>query len=259
MGILNVTPDSFSDGGQYESIGRAVDHAYKMTKQGADIIDIGGESTRPGAQSVSENQELDRVMPVIEGLKGLGAQISIDTRRPAVASAAIGAGASIWNDVTALSFDAKSPNMAAKLGCKVVLMHMQGTPQTMQNSPCYKNVIAEVMAYLKARVSDAINAGVAREKIILDPGIGFGKRLEDNLDLIQHLDDLHILGHGLLFGSSRKSFISMIDKSDVNERLGGSIASAIWAISMGASILRVHDVQETAQAVKVWERIRRKE
>ena len=259
MGILNVTPDSFSDGGQFDGVEQAVAHAREMVRAGADIIDIGGESTRPGADVVGQAEELRRVMPVIEALfeklGDLDAEISIDTRRPEVARAAVAAGASIWNDVTALEFDAGSPDMAAKLGCKVVLMHMRGTPETMQKNPHYKNVVAEVISYLKGRVSVALKAGVKVDNIILDPGIGFGKRLEDNLDLLQHLDDFHMLGRPILLGASRKSFMGKIDGSDAGDRLGGSIASALWGVSMGASILRVHDVEETVQALKVWRAI----
>lgn len=259
MGILNVTPDSFSDGGQFDVIDRAVAHAHDMVRAGADIIDIGGESTRPGADVVGQAEEMARVIPVIDALAGIDAEISIDTRRPAVAQAAVQAGASIWNDVTALEFDDSSPDMAAKLGCTIVLMHMRGTPETMQDNPHYKNVVAEVMAYLKTRMSLALKAGVKRQNIILDPGIGFGKRLEDNLDLLQHLDDFHILGQPLLLGASRKSFIGGIDGSDAADRLGGSIASALWGASMGASVLRVHDVEETVQALKVWRAIGERE
>lgn len=255
MGILNVTPDSFSDGGQFNDVEQAVAQAHAMVAAGADIIDIGGESTRPGADVVGEAEELRRVMPVIEALSNIDAEISIDTRRPKVAQAAVAAGASIWNDVTALEFDESSPDMAAKLGCKIVLMHMRGTPETMQKNPHYKNVVAEVIAYLKGRMSVALKAGVRVDNIILDPGIGFGKRLEDNLDLLQHLDDFHMLGRPILLGASRKSFIGKIDGSSANARLGGSIASALWGTSMGASILRVHDVEETVQALKVWQAI----
>ena len=255
MGVLNVTPDSFSDGGQFTTIDEAVKRAYQMVTDGADIIDIGGESTRPGAKPVSVDEEMARVMPVIEALSGLDADISIDTRRPAVAQAAVQAGASIWNDVTALEFDETSPDIAAKLGCKIVLMHMRGTPVTMQDNPHYKNVVAEVMGYLKERMRIAVKAGVKKGNIILDPGIGFGKRLEDNLDLMQHLDDFHILGRPILLGASRKSFMGKIDGSDAEGRLGGSIASAIWGASLGASIVRVHDVKQTAQALKIWQAI----
>jgi dihydropteroate synthase len=255
MGILNVTPDSFSDGGRFTDIQRAAAHAHDMVQAGADIIDIGGESTRPGAAEITTDEELTRVLPVIEALKNIPAEISIDTRRPDAARAAVEAGASIWNDVTALTFAEHSPQTAAELGCKIVLMHMQGRPETMQNSPKYINVVAEIVAYLKVRMSTALAAGVKRENIILDPGIGFGKRLEDNLDVLQGLDDFHMLGQSLLIGASNKSFIGHIDESDVENRLGGSIASALWAASMGASILRVHNVKETVQALRVWHAI----
>ncbi len=255
MGILNVTPDSFSDGGQFERLETAVARAHAMVQAGADIIDIGGESTRPGADAVSQDAEFERVIPVIEALADIDAQISIDSRRPDVAQAAIRAGASIWNDVTALEFDARSPGVAAKLDCQIVLMHMRGNPKTMQDNPEYKNVVAEIMTYLKTRINIALNAGVKRENIIIDPGIGFGKRLEDNLDVLQHLDEFHDLKCPILLGTSRKSFIGQIAASRAGERLGGSIASALWGTSMGASILRVHDVRETVQAAKLWQAI----
>lgn len=261
MGVLNVTPDSFSDGGKFSHIDHAVEQALAMVAQGADIIDIGGESTRPGADIVDEKTELSRILPVIKALKkkNVSADISIDTRRPRVAAEAMNAGATIWNDVTALSFDKRSANVAAGLGCDVILMHMQGDPKTMQKRPRYKNVVEEVKAYLSKRVQVAIGAGVKPEKIAIDPGIGFGKRLEDNLDILQHIDAFHELGYPVLIGTSRKSFISKIDESSVDDRLGGSLASAIWAASMGASILRVHDVSGTVQALKVWQAIRERE
>ncbi len=255
MGILNVTPDSFSDGGRYNRVEIAVKRAFEMVAEGADIIDIGGESTRPGAEIIGQAQELLRVIPVIEGLKGIDAEISIDTRRPDVARASVAAGASIWNDVTALDFDAHSLSVAGELGCKTILMHMRGNPETMQLAPQYENVVAEVIAYLKERVDVAVKAGVEFENIIIDPGIGFGKRLEDNLDLLQNLDEFHKLGCPILLGASRKSFIGKIDGSTVDNRLGGSIASALWGASMGASIVRVHDVKETVQALRVWRAI----
>ncbi len=259
MGVLNVTPDSFSDGGQHFSVSNAVKRGIEMCAHGADILDIGGESTRPGADVVGEEEELSRVIPVIEALhrESVSAEISIDTRRPNVAKAAIDAGASIWNDITALSFDAASISTAAKLDCKMVLMHMQGTPPTMQDSPEYADVMGEVGAYLKTRTELAIKGGVNPHNITIDPGIGFGKRLEDNLDILQKFDDLYILGFPVLIGASRKSFIGQIDGSKVGDRLGGSIASALWAASLGASIIRVHDVKETAQALKVWQAIRK--
>ncbi len=258
MGVLNVTPDSFSDGGQFVDAGKAVTRAFEMVEQGAEIIDIGGESTRPGADSVSQKQELKRVLPVIKALraKNISAEISIDTRRPEVAKQAVAAGASIWNDVTALTHKRGSIAMAAKLGCKVVLMHMQGKPITMQKAPRYDDVVTEVHGYLKARLQACIDGGIDEGNIILDPGIGFGKRLEDNLDLLGCFDDFYVLGCPILIGTSRKSFIGMIDDSKTASRLGGSIASALWAASFGASYLRVHDVAETVQAVKVWQAIR---
>lgn len=261
MGVLNVTPDSFSDGGQFTHIDRAIEQATKMIDQGADIIDIGGESTRPGAKAVDEKTELLRVLPVISALtkNGIKAQISIDTRRPIVAAEAVNAGATIWNDVTALSFDDRSPNVAAGLDCDVILMHMRGNPKTMQNKPHYDDVVDEVKSYLTLRAQVALDAGVKRDQISIDPGIGFGKRLEDNLDLLQNIDAFHELGYPVLIGTSRKSFIGKIDGSAIDTRMGGSIASALWAASMGASILRVHDVEETTQAVKVWNAIRERE
>ena len=260
MGILNVTPDSFSDGGQFVDAGKAVARGLEMAEQGAQIIDIGGESTRPGADSVSQKSELKRVLPVIKALraKNINAEISIDTRRPEVAKQAVAAGASIWNDVTALTHKRGSIAMAAQLGCKVVLMHMQGTPKSMQKAPSYDNVVAEVHGYLKQRVQACADGGIEANKLILDPGIGFGKRLDDNLDLLQRFDDLYALGCPILIGTSHKSFIGMIDDSKAAGRLGGSIASALWAASLGASYLRVHDVAETVQAVKVWHAIRKR-
>lgn len=261
MGVLNITPDSFSDGGQNFGVEKAVACAQEMCEDGVDILDIGGESTRPGAEIVGEAEELSRVIPVIKALRqaNITTEISIDTRRPKVTEAAIGAGANIWNDITALSFDAGSVAMAAKLDCKVVLMHMQGNPQTMQDSPKYKDVMEEVGSYLKQRADLAIDAGVKPENIILDPGIGFGKRLEDNLSILQKLDDLHALGFPILIGASRKSFIGQIDGSKAEGRLGGSIAAALWASSLGASIVRVHDVKETVQALRVWLAVRERE
>lgn len=261
MGVLNVTPDSFSDGGKFTQIDSAVEQAISMIAEGADIIDIGGESTRPGADIVDENEELSRVIPAIKALRSehKSIKISIDTRRPRVAAEAVNAGASIWNDVTALSFDDRSPNVAAGLGCDVILMHMQGDPQTMQNKPTYANAVDEIKAYLANRAQVAVEAGVSKNKIAIDPGIGFGKRLEDNLDILQHTDAFHELGFPVLIGTSRKSFIGKLDGSSADQRLGGSLASILWATSLGASIVRVHDVQETAQALKVWQSIRERE
>jgi dihydropteroate synthase len=259
MGILNVTPDSFSDGGRYDSLELAVKRAIRLIEDGADIIDIGGESTRPGAEEISIEEEIHRTVPVIAALREqtrdyeIDPVISIDTRKPQVAEAAILAGADIWNDVTALSFDPSSEQVAAGLGCPVIIMHMQGSPETMQHNPHYGNAVAEVKDYLAKRIDALDFAGVERDKITIDPGIGFGKRQEDNLALFKHLSDFKSLDCPILMGASRKSFIGRIDGSSADDRLGGSIAAALWSAQAGADILRVHDVSETFQAVKVWE------
>lgn len=255
MGILNVTPDSFSDGGKFDEVDRAVAHARKLIADGADILDIGGESTRPGAKEICVQEEISRTAPVIRALRaaGIEAQISIDTRKPDVAVAAIKAGANIWNDVSALTFDPRSEAMAADLGCPVILMHAQGLPETMQDNPQYEDVVRDIIDWLEGRIDAAVRAGVIKSNIIIDPGIGFGKRHEDNLSIFARLDDFHALGCPILMGASRKSFIGRIDGSDAETRLGGSLASALWSAALGADILRVHDVSETAQAVKVWE------
>ncbi len=255
MGILNVTPDSFSDGGVYARIDKAIARAHEMVANGADLIDIGGESTRPGARAISVIEELDRVLPVVEALVNCGADISIDTRKPEVAEAAIKAGAKIWNDVTGLEFDKESLPTAARLDCQIVLMHMRGSPETMQDNPEYIDAVGEINNYLKGRAQAALKAGVKRENIILDPGIGFGKRLEDNLDILQRLDDFHAHGYPILLGASRKSFIGAIDGSEADERLGGSLAAALWGAAQGVAILRVHDVKQTVQALNVWRAI----
>jgi len=262
MGILNLTPDSFSDGGKIKSVNAAVKLATKMVNDGADIIDIGGESTRPGAKPVSLKDEMERTIPLIKKLseswkrKKIKAQISIDTRKSKVAEAAIKAGAHIWNDVSALTYNEDSVDMAVKLDCPVILMHAQGPPETMQNDPAYENVIDEIKLSLSTRVAVAVSSGVKMENIIIDPGIGFGKRLEDNLRILRELAAFKDMGCDLLLGASRKSYIAKIDPSDVEERLGGSLATAIWGSQQGADILRVHDVQETVQALKVWEAIK---
>ena len=261
MGILNVTPDSFSDGGRYEGLEQAVKHALRLIDEGADILDIGGESTRPGAQEIDVAEEIRRTQPVIAAIREATREqaespvISIDTRKPDVAEAAILAGADIWNDVTALTFSDKSTAVAADLGCPLILMHIQGSPETMQESPRYGNAVAEIKDWLARRIAAAIAAGVEERHITLDPGIGFGKRQEDNLAILRELASFKDLGRPLLMGASRKSFIGRIDGSTANDRLGGSLAAALWAAQAGADILRVHDVPETVQAVKVWEAI----
>jgi len=254
MGVVNVTPDSFSDGGRFLGEAAAVAHGLALIAEGADILDIGGESTRPGAQPVDEAEEIARTVPVIAALRRESAiPISIDTMKPAVARAAIAAGANLWNDVTALTWAPDSLEMAAALGCEVVLMHMRGAPQTMQTAPAYDDVVAEVATYLAARAEAAVAAGVAREAIWLDPGVGFGKTAAHNLALIAHLDRLIGLGHRVLLGVSRKRFIQAIDPSAVRpeDRLAGSLAAALEGARAGVASVRVHDVRETVQALKV--------
>ncbi|PWE16458.1 dihydropteroate synthase [Marinicauda salina] len=254
MGVVNVTPDSFSDGGRFHDAGAAHDHALALLDAGADMLDIGGESTRPGAEPVGEIDELDRVMPVIEAVRAArrDAVISIDTMKPDVAGAAVGAGAAIWNAVDALRGEG-ALDCAADLGCAVCLMHMQGEPRTMQADPRYDDVVAEVEAFLMERAAAAETAGIARDKIALDPGIGFGKTLAHNLALLAATDRLAAHDYPLLVGASRKRFIAAIDETatSADDRLGGSLAAALWAARAGASIIRVHDVRETVQALKV--------
>ncbi|MFC3079297.1 dihydropteroate synthase [Phenylobacterium terrae] len=256
MGIVNVTPDSFSDGGRYLDLEAALAHARRLIADGADILDVGGESTRPGSEPVSEAEELARVVPVIAALAAeTDRPISIDTAKPAVARAAVAAGARIWNDVTALTGAPDSLETAAGLGCEIVLMHMKGEPRTMQREPHYDDVVAEVAAYLAARAEAAMTAGVAREKIWLDPGVGFGKHMvRHNLPLMAGLGEVVKLGFPVLLGASRKSFISALDPAAkaADQRLGGSIAAALAGAAAGVAAVRVHDVRETAQALKVW-------
>ncbi len=254
MGIVNVTPDSFSDGGRLTSVEAAVAHGLRLVEQGADILDIGGESTRPGAAPVAEAEEIARVVPVIEGLRARWpGPISIDTMKPAVARAAVAAGASMWNDVTALGFAPDSLATAAELGCDVVLMHMRGEPRTMQADPQYGDVVAEVADWLVGRADTAMAAGVGRGRIWLDPGIGFGKTAAHNLTLTAYLDRLAVLGFPVLYGASRKRVIQSVDPTatDPADRLGGSLALALEAARGGASIIRVHDVRQTVQALAV--------
>jgi dihydropteroate synthase len=251
MGILNVTPDSFSDGGQYIATEAAVAHALVLIDQGADILDIGGESTRPNANPVSLDEELDRVIPVIKALsKQINVPISIDTYKPKVMYAAIEAGASIVNDVRALQEEG-ALEVVASSNAGVCLMHMQGSPQTMQNNPQYQNVVTEVKAFLADRLQVTIEAGVGVDRILLDPGFGFGKTRTHNILLIQHLESFADLGQPLLVGLSRKSVLGQVAGGDVNERLYASIAASTIAAMKGAKILRVHDVKETKEALKV--------
>jgi dihydropteroate synthase len=251
MGVVNVTPDSFSDGGLYFDARAAVAHGEELAAAGAAILDVGGESTRPGAEEVSVEEELRRVVPVIEGLAGGEAEISVDTSKAAVAAAALDAGAAIVNDVTALRGDPGMAALCAERGATVVLMHMLGSPRTMQSNPVYDDVVAEVKSFLTGRVEAALAAGIAEERIWLDPGIGFGKTAEHNLELLRRLAELAELGRPLVVGTSRKSFIGRLDGSDAGERLGGTIASSVLAAVEGAAVLRVHDVAEVGQAIAV--------
>ncbi|MGH6970382.1 MAG: dihydropteroate synthase [Caulobacteraceae bacterium] len=253
MGIVNVTPDSFSDGGRYLHPEAAVAHALRLVGEGADVLDVGGESTRPRAEPVAEDDEIARVVPVIEALRRESdVRISVDTMKPAVARAAMAAGATMWNDVAALRARG-AVSVAADLGCEVVLMHMQGEPRTMQAAPHYDDVVAEVAAFLAARAEAAVAAGVARERIWLDPGWGFGKTDQHNLALLRDLGRIAALGCPVLFGASRKSSIARIarDRSKAEKRLVGGIALALAAVRAGARAVRVHDVAETVQALRV--------
>jgi dihydropteroate synthase len=250
MGVVNVTPDSFSDGGQYLDPAAAVRHGEELVRDGAAILDVGGESTRPGAREVDEVEELRRVEPVVRALTG-DATVSIDTSKLAVAEAALDAGASIVNDVTAFKHDPEMAGLCAERGVGVVLMHMPGNPRTMQDDPTYEDVVDDVKAFLAERMEFALAEGIAEERVWLDPGIGFGKTLEHNLELLRRLRELRELGRPLVVGTSRKSFIGKVDGSDVEDRIGGSIASSVLAAAEGADVLRVHDVAEMAQALAV--------
>ncbi len=255
MGIVNVTPDSFSDGGRCASTEAAIDLALRLEEEGADILDIGGESTRPGADAVSVNDELQRVMPVIEGLVGrVRARLSIDTRKAEVMRRAALAGVHILNDISALQYDAMSLRVAAETRLPVILMHAQGDPQTMQRDPQYSNVLLDVYDMLEARVETCLRAGIARERIIVDPGIGFGKTTQHNLELLAGLSLFHSLGTTVLLGASRKSFIGALSGAvDPTERVPGSVAAALSGVMQGAQILRVHDVAATRQALTIWQ------
>ncbi|MDO8528121.1 MAG: dihydropteroate synthase [Deltaproteobacteria bacterium] len=253
MGILNVTPDSFSDGGSFVDPASAVDRALQMVEEGADIIDIGGESSRPGAHPVSVAEELKRVLPVIREVRRQSKiAISIDTTKSLVAARALEEGATMINDISAGLQDPEMLSLAAHAKADICLMHMQGEPRTMQNNPAYKNVVAEVKQFFKERMEAAKRAGVSPDKIILDPGLGFGKRVEDNVALLVHLKEFRDLGCPILVGASRKSFIGALTGATVEERLSGSLAAAAIAVQNGATILRVHDVAPTVQFLKTF-------
>jgi len=250
MGILNVTPDSFSDGGRFLDRTRAIAHARAMLADGADLVDVGGESTRPGAVAVGEAEEIDRVIPVIEALVGDGAIVSVDTMKPAVMRAAIAAGASMVNDVRALR-EPGALEAVAQGGAAVCLMHMRGTPASMQEAPEYVDVVADVRGFLMSRAGACEAAGIARERIAIDPGFGFGKTKAHNLALLARLGDIAALGYPVLAGLSRKSTLGAITGRPEEGRVAASVAAALIAVERGASILRVHDVQETVDALKV--------
>lgn len=255
MGVLNVTPDSFSDGGEWFAHDAAVARGRELIAQGAAIVDVGGESTRPGAEPVPEAEELARVVPVVEALASgphTPAQISVDTSKASVARAALAAGATFVNDVTALRGDPEMPALVAQAGCDVCLMHMLGEPRTMQDDPRYGDVVDDVRAFLEARMAAAVAAGVAEERIALDPGIGFGKTMEHNLELLRRLDELAALGRPLVVGTSRKSFLGRITgRDDPHQRVIGTVATNVLAYERGARVFRVHDVAATRDALAV--------
>jgi dihydropteroate synthase len=251
MGIVNVTPDSFSDGGLTLDPDAAIAHGRALVAQGAQVLDIGGESTRPGARPVSEREELRRVVAVVEGLAGSGARLSIDTSKAAVAAAALDAGASIVNDVTALRGDPEMAALVAERGCGCCLMHMLGEPRTMQRDPRYVDVVDDVRAFLAARLAFALSQGIAEERVWLDPGIGFGKTIDHNLTLLKRLEELVELGRPVVVGTSRKGFLGTITRRDAGERVPGTIATNVLALARGASVFRVHDVAEAHDALTV--------
>lgn len=252
MGIVNVTPDSFSDGGRHADTARALAHCERLVKEGADILDIGGESTRPGAAPVPLEEELQRVLPVIEGALGLGVPVSVDTIKPEVMQRALDRGVDIVNDIHALTLPGAVEAVAAHPNCGVCLMHMRGDPATMQQRPAYDDVVAEVSAFLRERLQAVRARGVAAERIVLDPGIGFGKSVEHNLELMRRQRELLSLGHPLLLGWSRKSTLGALTGRPVEERLAASVAAALASVQLGARIVRVHDVAPTVDALKVW-------
>ncbi len=257
MGIVNVTPDSFSDGGDHFDAEAAIGHARKLAADGADFIDVGAESTRPGSSPVAEDEELRRLLPVLKGLAGLTVPLSADTRKPGIMIEAAAAGAAILNDVSALSFAPDSLSTAAKLKLPIVLMHAQGNPQTMQENPVYQDVVIEVYDFLESRIEAAAAAGMPRDRIVADPGIGFGKTLAHNLSLLQSISIFHGLGVPLLAGTSRKGFVQKLSGAGgPKEAVEGSIAAALDAVSQAVHIVRTHDVHATRQALSFWKSLR---
>jgi dihydropteroate synthase len=257
MGILNITPDSFSDGGQNLAADSAIAHAHAMTTHGASLIDIGGESTRPGAKPVWEGDEIARVTPVLNALRSSGTLMSIDTRKASVMRAALNLGAHLINDVSGLSYDPESLATVAECGAPVVVMHAQGDPQDMQKNPHYHDALLDIFDWLEKRLDACVAAGIPRERIILDPGIGFGKSVRHNLDVLNGISLFHALGQPLLVGVSRKRFIGALSREEAaHDRLGGSLAAMCALLSQGAQILRVHDVAPSVQAMKIWRGLR---
>ncbi len=259
MGIVNVTPDSFSDGGSFAAAQAAIQHGLRLVEEGADILDIGGESTRPGAEPVPLDEELRRVLPVLEGLRAkTRAKISVDTRKAEVMRRAAAAGADILNDVSALTYDARALSVAAESGLPVILMHAQGDPRTMNDNPHYDDVALDVFDFLEARIAACEAAGIPRDKLVADPGVGFGKHLPHNVAVLSDLALYHGLGLPILLGASRKKLIGQLSQDEApKERVPGSLAAALSAIAQGVQIVRVHDVAATKQALCVWEAIRR--
>jgi dihydropteroate synthase len=252
MGILNVTPDSFSDGGEWFDFHEAVEHGRLLIGEGADILDVGGESTRPGAEAVPLDEELRRVVPVIRALRETGAQLSVDTRKLTVAQAAVEAGATFVNDVTAFRDEPEMAGFVADRGCDCCLMHMLGEPRTMQQDPRYDDVVDDVRAFLEARVEFVVGEGVREERILVDPGIGFGKTLEHNLELLRRLDEIAAIGFPVVIGTSRKSFLGRLTgRDDPHERVAATLATTVLALERGATVFRVHDVAPTKDALAV--------
>lgn len=256
MGVVNVTPDSFSDGGKFLNYNKAIEHGLELVQEGAHMLDIGGESSRPGAQAIEVEEEIDRVLPVIEGLAGTVAHISVDTRNAQTMKAALKAGANIINDISALSHDPESLSVVSSSGAALIAMHMQGTPSMMQLNPTYSDVVTDIIEYFKGVLYQYATHRIEKNRIIFDPGIGFGKTLAHNLQILGNVDKFHSLGVPVLVGASRKSFIANIDENvSVEERLPGSLSAALWCVSRGVQFLRVHDVKETRQAIRVFQAI----
>ena len=251
MGVVNVTPDSFSDGGRFLDADAAVAQGQRLAGEGADLLDVGGESTRPGADPVPADEERRRVVPVIERLATTGAQLSVDTSKASVAQATLDAGATFVNDVTALRADPELAAVVAQAGCDCCLMHMLGDPRTMQEDPRYDDVVSDVKAFLEERIAFATRQGIAEERILVDPGIGFGKTLEHNLILLRRLDEIAALGRPVVVGTSRKSFLGKLTGAEVDDRLPGTIATNVLALERGATVFRVHDVAPVRDALKV--------